>query len=132
MTVIVDTNVIFDVLHADPNWLSWSKARLTEFDSQLMINPFIYSELCYAANSRGEVDVIVRGFGFDFEELPREALFLAAQAYRRYRQIGGQRTAPLPDFFIGAHAAAIQAPILTRDSGRYKTYFPQVPLILPP
>jgi predicted nucleic acid-binding protein len=64
-------------------------------------------------------------------ELPRLALFLAAQAYRAYRVRGGMKTAPLPDFFIGAHAEASGMTLLTRDKSRYTTYFPSARLICP-
>ena len=93
--------------------------------------PIVYSELCYYANGFDEVDELVLAFGFKLEELPRRALFMASQAYRAYRQRGGTKTAPLPDFFIGAHAQALGIPILTRDAGRFATYFPGVQMISP-
>ena len=57
--------------------------------------------------------------------------FLAGKAYREYRRRGGARTSPLPDFFIGAHAAVSALTLLTRDAGRFRTYFPTVRLITP-
>ena len=131
MPVLVDTNVILDVLHDDPEWGKWSRDRLAEFSGQLMINPLVYAELCYGATSQQEAEEIVEGFGLRFENLPREALYLCARAYRVYRQRGGVKTAPLPDFFIGAHAEAFSIPLLTRDTNRYQTYFPNVSLICP-
>jgi predicted nucleic acid-binding protein len=76
-----------------------------------------------------EVEGVVSDLKLEYRELPREALFLAAQAFLQYRRRGGTKTSPLPDFFIGAHAAALGISILTRDKGRYTTYFPQVRLI---
>jgi len=67
----------------------------------------------------------------DIIDLPREALFVAAKAHRRYRTAGGIRTGVLPDFFIGAHAEHLGVPLLTRDARRYRTYFPTVKLIAP-
>ncbi len=131
MLVLVDTNVIADVLHGDPVWAEWACGQLNQHVGELVINPLIYAELCYHAHSRGEVDELVARFGFRYQELPRQALFLAAQVYRTYRQRGGAKTAPLSDFFIGAHAKAAGIPLLTRDQGRYKTYFPEVSLICP-
>lgn len=131
LTVLVDTNVIADVIYKDPVWASWAAAQLAIYAGTSCINPIIYSELCYHASGFDEVNQLVLDFGFKFEELPRPALFLASQAYRTYRQRGGIKTAPLPDFFIGAHAQVLGIPILTRDAGRYTSYFPSVPLICP-
>jgi predicted nucleic acid-binding protein len=131
VAVLVDTNVIADVLYRDPSWAAWSKEQIADRAGDLLINPFIYSELCYQATSSGQVDQIVAGLGFRYEELPRPALYLAAQAFRTYRQRGGSKTSPLPDFFIGAHALAEGFTLLTRDKVRYQTYFPTVPLICP-
>ncbi len=129
--VLVDTNVIFDVLHADPVWSEWSQRQLEIFSDGLLINPLIYSELCYQANGQEEVEDVINALGLNYEELPRRALFLAAKAFRKYRGQGGGRTSPLADFFIGAHAEAVGIPLLTRDAARYKTYFPSVALLSP-
>ena len=131
MAILVDTNVVVDVLHGDPVWLDWANAQLKRFAGELWINPIIYAELCYRAKSSEEVDQVMIDMELNYEELTRPALFLAAKAYQIYRQRGGTKTAPLPDFFIGAHAEAMGIPILTRDSARYKTYFPSVRLICP-
>ena len=131
MAILVDTNVVVDVLHGDPVWLEWANVQLKRFAGELWINPVIYAELCYRAKSSEEVDELMRDMELNYEELTRPALFLAAKAYQNYRQRGGTKTAPLPDFFIGGHAEAMGIPILTRDSARYKTYFPSVRLICP-
>ena len=131
MPVLVDTNVIADVLHGDPVWADWSHAQLTRHAGDLLINPMIYAELCYRTTSPDEVEQVITSLGVRYTELPRTALFIAAQAYRAYRQRGGAKSAPLPDFFIGAHAAAANLTLLTRDRSRYTTYFPSVPLINP-
>lgn len=131
MAVLVDTNVIVDVLHGDPLWADWANNKLTRSGGELWINPMIYGELCYRATSTDEVDEVMVSMGLNYEELTRPALFLAAKAYRVYRQRGGNKTTPLPDFFIGAHAEVLGIPILTRDQGRYRTYFPGVALICP-
>ena len=129
--ILVDTNVVLDVLEDDPAWASWSAEQMSRMVGRTVINPLIYSELSYEAGDIEEVERILVTLGLNYQELPREALFLAAKAYQSYRLRGGARTAPLPDFFIGAHAAVLGIPILTRDVGRYQTYFPDVPLIAP-
>ena len=131
MTVLVDTNVIADVIYKDPVWASWAAAQLATYAGESCINPITYSELCYHASDVEAVDELVKSFDFQFEELPRPALFMASQAYRAYKQRGGTKTAPLPDFFIGAHAQVLGIPILTRDAGRYASYFSGEQLICP-
>jgi predicted nucleic acid-binding protein len=129
--MLVDTNVLLDVLNSDADWGHWSEQRLSEFANRLVINPIIYTELCYTAADVEQVDTAVNILGLDFKEMSKEALFLTAQAFQIYRERGGTKTAPLADFFIGAHALALKIPILTRDIDRYRSYFPSVPLICP-
>ena len=131
MPVVVDTNVISDLVHQDPLWSGWSNEQLLEHAGDLVVNPIIFAELCCRANSAEEVDQIISALGLGYEELSQEALFLAAKAFLAYRQRGGTKTSPLPDFFIGAHAQAAGHALLTRDKARYETYFPTVPLICP-
>ena len=45
--------------------------------------------------------------------LPWEAGFLAGECFVRYRRAGGTRRSPLPDFYIGAHAALVGMTLLT-------------------
>ena len=132
MPVMVDSNVIFDVTNDDPMWADWSDAQITVHQpGGLLVNPLIYTELCTQASTTADVDKLLTELKLELRELPREALFLAAKAFLKYRRQGGTKTAPLPDFFIGAHAQALGIPILTRDASRYTSYFPGVPLICP-
>ena len=132
MPVLVDSNVILDIVNDDPVWGDWSDRQVTLFQpAGLLINPMIYAELCARADSTAEVDALMIQLNLELQELSREALFLAAKAFLLYRKRGGTKTAPLPDFFIGAHAEVLGIAILTRDQGRYKTYFPSVRLICP-
>jgi predicted nucleic acid-binding protein len=132
MPVIVDSNVIFDVSNDDPVWADWSDAQITAYQpGGLFINPLIYSELCTDAATTADVDKLLAGLKLELRELSREALFLTAKAFLKYRRQGGTKTAPLPDFFIGAHAQVLGIAILTRDAGRYTSYFPNVQLICP-
>lgn len=132
MPVIVDSNVIFDVTNDDPVWADWSDAQITAYQpGGLLINPLIYTELCTDAATTADVNKLVAGLKLELRELSREALFLTAKAFLKYRRQGGTKTAPLPDFFIGAHAQVLGIPILTRNAGRYTSYFPNVQLICP-
>ncbi|MEI8095707.1 MAG: type II toxin-antitoxin system VapC family toxin [Spirochaetales bacterium] len=129
--ILVDTNIVLDIVTADSNWLAWSLSALESSESPF-INPIIYSELCTNATSTGELDALLANFGIQLREIPRQGLFLAAKAHQIYRSRGGTRTTGLPDFFIGAHAQALGVNILTRDPGRFTTYFPSVALVVPP
>lgn len=131
MAVLVDTNVICDVLFNDPVWSEWSSTQLTQHWGGLYINPIIYAELSYQAPSAKDVNHTMEALGLVYAELPVPSLFVAAQAYRSYRQRGGTKTSPLPDFFIGAHAQEAGLTLLTRDKARYETYFPRARLICP-
>lgn len=132
MPVIVDSNVIFDVTNDDPVWADWSDAQITAYQpGGLLINPLIYTELCTDAATTADVNKLLAGLKLELRELSREALFLTAKAFLNYRRQGGTKTAPLPDFFVGAHAQVLGIPILTRDAGRYTSYFPSVQLICP-
>jgi len=130
--LLVDTNIILDVLTDDPNWAEWSIATLEENESAgLAINPAIYAELSYGFGSSDEVDATIRQFGLTYTETPRDGLYRASQAFRKYKARGGGRNFVLPDFFIGGHAESVTSGIMTRDVKRYQTYFSSVPLICP-
>jgi predicted nucleic acid-binding protein len=130
--VLVDTNVLIDVLTDDPRWASWSIAQLEKNSSAgLIINPVIYAELCFGCPSIEFVDDVVRRFGLIYQDISRQGLFLAAQAFRLYKSRKGIKTAVLPDFFVGGHAEAARLPLLTRDTKRLGSYFPGVKLLCP-
>ncbi|WP_367872244.1 type II toxin-antitoxin system VapC family toxin [Luteolibacter sp. Populi] len=132
MPILVDSNVILDLVSQDPVWEPWSSVALEQHAGHgLLVNAIIYAELCAPARGTAEVDSLLVQLELEFAEITRHALFLASQAHLAYRRRGGTRISGLPDFFIGAHAEALGIPILTRDKGRYATYFPKVPLICP-
>jgi hypothetical protein len=96
-----------------------------------MINAPIYAEVSIGYERIEDLEEAIPRTTFRREPLPYEATFLAGKAFLKYRRRGGQRTSPLPDFYIGAHAAVAGFRILTRDARRYRTYFPTVDLISP-
>lgn len=130
---LVDTNVLFDVVTNDPEWASWSVRQLeaASVAGPLAINDIIYAELSVRFSTIGAVETSVERLGLGMFAIPRTALFLAGKAFQRYRAAGGARTSILPDFFIGAHAAVLDVPLLTRDARRYRTYFPRLRLVTP-
>lgn len=130
---LVDSCVLLDVLTGDSKWESWSSRAIVRASNEgrLVINPVVYAEVCPSFDRIEEVDDFLHLDDFDREEIPYEAAFLAAQAYTAYRKRGGQKTAPLPDYFIGAHAVIRSYRLITRDTQRFRTYFPTLELIHP-
>ena len=133
MAVLVDSNVILDVATEDPAWFQWSSETLTDWAEReiLVINPIIYAEVSIGYERIEELDSVLPLDYFQRARIPWEAAFLAGKCFRRYRQRRGARRSPLPDFFIGAHAAVSDLQLMTRDVGRYRTYFPRLRLITP-
>jgi predicted nucleic acid-binding protein len=131
--VLVDSNVILDVAYEDPQWRAWSEAALeqTAKETVLVINPNIYAEVSNGYAHVEHMEAVLPIDRFRRETLPYEAAFLAGKWFLTYRRRGGTRTSPLPDFYIGAHAAVRGYRLLTRDATRYRTYFPTVELIAP-
>ncbi|MEM7600140.1 MAG: type II toxin-antitoxin system VapC family toxin [Verrucomicrobiota bacterium] len=128
--VLVDSNIILDLSGNDLQWREWSKTTLGLIEIPF-VNSVVFSELCYFESSPEAVIDLLANLDIGYQDLDKTALYLASQAYRYYRKRGGIKTSPLPDFFIGAHAASLGIPILTRDVARYRSYFPSVELICP-
>ena len=131
--ILVDSNVLLDIMTEDPQWFSWSAdalARATE-TMRLVINPIIYAEVSIRYSRIEDLNDALPLTFVEREPLPYEAAFLAGKAFLIYRKHSGVRRSPLPDFFIGAHASIARYTLLTRDAGRYRTYFPKLPLITP-
>jgi len=133
MATLVDSNVILDIVSDDAEWGDWSAAMLARaaHAGRLVINPVIYAEVSCGYDEIEDLDAAVPPEYFVREPLPWEAAFLAAKAFVKYRRRGGTRNAPLPDFYIGAHAALESYTLLTRDARRYSMYFPRLQIVAP-
>lgn len=131
--ILVDTNVLLDVLQDDPQWASWSLEQMegAKLTDGLAINAVIYSELSIAFARIEELEAAIADAALAVEAIPREALFLAGKVFLDYRRAQGVKQGVLPDFYIGAHAAVMKWPLLTRDARRYQRYFPSLRLITP-
>lgn len=130
---LVDSNVLIDVLSGDPTWAAWSSNALRSAGAAgaLVINEVVYAEV---SARYSQIEMLERELPTDDflrEHTPWPAAFLAGKAFVEYKRRGGSKRSPLPDFFIGAHAAVAGLRLLTRDPGRYRTYFPKVELIAP-
>lgn len=133
ISTLVDANVVLDIATEDSRWASWSSRSLERCaeEGQLVINPLIYAEVSVGFERIEELEAAIPLEVFRRDALPFEAAFLAGKAFLAHRRRGGKRSAPLPDFYIGAHAAIAGFRLLTRDAARYRSYFPTVKLISP-
>jgi predicted nucleic acid-binding protein len=130
---LVDTNVLLDIATNDPKWAPWSLHQLdaAAIRGPVLINAVVYAEFSIGYARIEQIDGVLDDVGIELAEIPRPALFLAGKVFQRYRVQRGSRTGVLPDFFIGAHAAVSQLPLLTRDPRRYRAYFSGIALIAP-
>ena len=134
MTLFLDSNVLLDIFTGDENWGDWSRAQISRYAGQpgrLLIDGVVYAEISIRYPTREGLDADLEGLGIRMVEPARTALFAAGKAFANYRSRGGTRTAILPDFMIGAHANDLKLPLVTRDVGRYRTYFPDLALVTP-
>ena len=131
--VLVDSNVLLDVATRDPTWSDWSSVMLERLADTaiLVINALVYAEVSVGFSTIEAVEEALPRDLFRREDLPYEAAFLAGKCFLEYRRGGGEKCSPLPDFYIGAHAAVAGYRLLTRDASRYRTYFPRLELIAP-
>jgi len=131
--ILVDSNVLLDIFTEDRRWLSWSSAALemAANESRLIVNPIIYSEVSIRFERIEELEEALPSAIFEREAIPYEAAFLAGKAFASYRRRTSIKTSPLPDFYVGAHAAVRGYRVLTRDVSRYRTYFPRLTLVAP-
>jgi predicted nucleic acid-binding protein len=134
VTVLVDSNVLIDVVNDDPVWGVWSREALerTATHDLLVVNPIIYAEVSAGFARAEDVERAFPSADFRREQIPYEAAFLAGKAHVAYRRRGGRSRSPLPDFYVGAHAAVCGHRLLTRDASRYRSYFPRLDIIAPP
>jgi predicted nucleic acid-binding protein len=132
-SVLVDSNVLLDILTEDRRWYAASSLALAEAAEigRVVINPVIYAEISVRFSRIEDLEEAVPRSMIDREHLPYEAAFLAGKVFLAYRRRGGPKRSPLPDFFIGAHAAVAGYQLLTRDAQRYRGYFPKLEVIEP-
>jgi hypothetical protein len=130
---LVDSNVILDVVTEDEEWLDWSAASLAcaADTSRLVINPIVYAEVAARFARNEDLEEALPHAYYERRALPWEAAFLAGQCFVKYRRRGGARRSPVPDFYIGAHAAVEDLTLLTRDPTRYRPYFPKLRIVSP-
>lgn len=131
--ILVDSNILLDILTHDARWSDWSARALSEAANRqrLVINAMIYAEISVHYSRVEDLDAALPMAMLEREPIPFAAAFLAGKCFLAYKRRGGVRQSPLPDFFIGAHAAVAGYALITRDTSRYRTYFPALRLIAP-
>jgi len=130
---LVDSCVLIDVLADDPQWADWSLRQLERCSQlgPLVINSIILAEISPRYACAADLEAALAHLPMVREALPWDAAFMAGQAFKVYRQLQGSKTSPMPDFYIGAHALVSHLQLLTRDSVRYRSYFPRLTLVAP-
>lgn len=133
LPTLVDSCILIDVLANDAKWADWSLDQLARLGSQaaLVINPIILAEVSPRFERAADLEIALAELPLVREGLPWDAAFLAGQAFKVYRQSQGTKSSPMPDFYIGAHALVAGMQLLTRDAARYRSYFPNLPLVAP-
>lgn len=130
--IFVDSCVLIDIFNDGAQWKSWSVEQISRaLPSGLCINAVVDAEVSGSFATQQNVSAANKHGRLEIKDIPVEAAYLAADAFKRYRLNKGQIKTALPDFFIGAHAQVLSCPILTRDPQRFATYFPDVELIVP-
>ncbi len=131
--IMVDSNVLLDLGSHDPTWSKWAAEAIERAANRarLVINPIVYAEVSVRYSRIEDLEDALSAMLFEREQIPYEAAFLAGKVFLEYRRRGGPRGSLLPDFLIGAHAAVAGYDLLTRDVGRYQTYYPRLTLITP-
>lgn len=131
--IMVDTNIVLDVIEADPQWQVWSREALLDAREQgdVSVSTIVAGEVAGRFDDVDQLEDGLRGLGLLIDHFDLKSAFRAGHAHRSYRAAGGTREMLLADFMIGAHAARRSAPLITRDARRYRTYFPELTLITP-
>ena len=130
---LVDSNVWIDCIDSASAWHDWAVDRLQECSevAPLHINLVIYTELLVPEPDIDALDQLLDVYATLRSDLPWRCARLCAKAYSLYRRHGGVRRSPLPDFYIGAHAAVTNLSVLTRDARPYQHYFRRLKVIAP-
>ena len=133
MATLVDTDILVDLFDVGSPWEDWSIGQIRRLRAQgpIVINQIVYAEMAAGFPVEATLESALSPSRFTREDLPWEAAFAAGHAFLIYRRNGGPKRSPLPDFYIGAHAAIRGYSLLTRDANRYRAYFPMLRIVSP-
>jgi predicted nucleic acid-binding protein len=128
--VILDSNVLIALFQqAQPKMFE----RLAEWQAlrRVHINHVIFAEVAPSFAIAADLEDALDRLEIVLTALTREDAFRAGQAFAEYRRRGGERTAILADFLIGAQAEIRGWPLVTRDRKGFQSYFPGLQIIDP-
>jgi len=131
--VFVDSCILLDIFNADESWGEWSANTLHKLSDkyQLVVNIIVFTEISFNFTSSSKLKDTLELLNIDILDIPLDAAFNVSRTFKKYRKNKGDKKAPMPDFYIGEHAKALGAPLVTRDIARFKTYQPKLKLITP-
>jgi predicted nucleic acid-binding protein len=130
---LVDTNIWIDCIDANSAWHDWAVEQLQKLSerSPLHVNLIVYTELLVPGPNVNDLDNLLDVYDTLRTPIPWASAGLTAMAFALYRRRGGSKLKPMPDFYIGAHAAVANLSVLTRDPSPYKSYFPRLVVVAP-
>ena len=137
--ILLDTNILIYASTEGSPFLGWARQMIATGVSEdgAAVNAVSLAELCVGDTEPETVADRLRSWGITLLDVPAAVAEPCAKAYLKYRERRHKESGrdapslPLPDFFIGAHAQVMGWPLATADEGRFRTYFPSVPLRTP-
>ena len=131
--IFVDANILIDLVAVRSPFYEWSNARFRDLTRTRpgTINAIVLAEFAPRFLDLTQFRAVVAGFDLTVRPIDDASSFRAGTAFQDYRDRGGPRATLIPDFLIGAHAATLGIPLLTRDGARFASYFPELALITP-
>lgn len=134
MLTAVDTNVLVDVLEADPKFGEPSCKAMMKASNEggLRVCDVVWAELftLYAGQEEALKEKLSM-MQIEFSPLTDKTSEVAAHCWHAYRTRAGDRRRIAADFLIGAHAMTQCDRLLSRDRGFYRDYFSTLDLIDP-
>ena len=133
MITAVDTNVLLDILGADPTFgpSSAHALRTAVRQGQLLACEVVWAEVAGSFATAAAAQNALKLLNLEFSSLTADAALVAGAAWKSYRGHGGPQTRVAADFLTGAHALLQADRLLTRDRGFYRAHFKRLTILDP-